>query len=204
MYILIYLGINTYYGDKDMLAVDFHTLYGDVTPLDIFTELVPLDMSLVKDVQYGEEYTGSKTVYRYSSPPPEMNLPDNIVTNKAVRVESNQGSFFLPHRDFIGNGIDGGVERVRLTCFVNNSHPEECSFIVDGKLQHFENRRWYALNPRKTHYSFTLKDNTVHYVVNIDISDETTASWLHNNIKYVGAAYSSSERTMNSSRQGTK
>jgi hypothetical protein len=186
-----------------MIASEFHTLYGDVVPLSVFAELTPLDMSIVHDVQYGDDFVGKKTVYRYNQPPPEMNLPEYVATSKAVRVESNQGSFFLPHRDFIGKGLGGMMKRVRLTCFANNASPEECTFIVDGKIQHFDNGRWYAINPRKTHYSFTFKDNTVHYVANIDIGDETTAQWLHEAITHIGDSTSLKSGDF-SSRQGTK
>lgn len=185
-----------------MLATDLHVLYGDVIPLTIFADLTVLDMSLVADVQYGEQFVGNKTVYRYTVPPTEMNLPSTIRVDKPVRVESNQGSFFLPHRDFVGHGMDGATKKVRLTCFVNNSHPEECAFVVDGQLQHFENKRWYAINPRKTHYSFTFKDNTVHYVANIDISDDATSTWLYNSIQHIGTKHAKLNNT--DSRQGLK
>jgi len=176
-----------------MKASDFHNLYGDVVPLDVYTVLTELDVSEVKDIRYGSGYVGDKNVYRYSTPPTSWNIPSKCITNRPVRIESNSGSFFLPHKDLIKEDTNNWL---RLNCFLNNAKPEECTYIIDGVIQQFEERRWYIMNPRKTHYSFTFVDNTVHYVSDIKISDHDTYKWLHKSIQHHG--------NIGNTREGTK
>jgi len=125
-----------------MKASDFHNLYGDVVPLDVYTVLTELDVSEVKDIRYGSGYVGDKNVYRYSTPPTSWNIPSKCITNRPVRIESNSGSFFLPHKDLIKEDTNNWL---RLNCFLNNAKPEECTYIIDGVIQQFEERRWYTI-----------------------------------------------------------
>jgi len=165
-----------------MKASDFHNLYGDVVSLDVFAELQELDLTAVQDVRFGDSYVGKKGVYRYKTPPAYWNIPD-LHTDSPVRIESNQGSFFLPHRDLRREDTN---DWIRLNCFLNNTDPEQCTYVIDGVIQHFEERRWYIVNPRKTHYSFTFADNTVHYVVDIRLADEEVYKWVHQSIQHHG------------------
>jgi hypothetical protein len=183
-----------------MKASEFHNLYGDTIALDVFGKLEPLDMSEVISTGFGENCAGKKNVYRYKDIPDYWNIPKECIISKPVRIESNQGSFFLPHKD-LRNRYNTN-DKIRLNCFLNNTRPEECTYVIGGVIQLFEAGRWYVVNPRKTHYSFTFADNTVHYAVDLMISDEATANWLWNAIEFQSAAPVGN--TANNYREGYK
>lgn len=172
-------------------ANDIYSKYGNVFELELFVPVEDVHTNLVESVRY-VGYVGNKTVHRYHTAPESWGIKGKH--QKPVHVELNEGSFFKPHRDLF-RPIK--TEWVRLNCFANNSHPEECTYIIDGKIQHFEAGRWYVMNPSLVHYSFCFTPNTVHYIVDIDVSDEETAKWLVSNIKHC-------QRPPNSNGEGYK
>lgn len=159
-------------------AYKIHAKYGNIFGLNVYTKLEPLREDLVVDKKY-INVIGNKTVYHYSEPPESWNIRG--VTQKAVRIELNDGSYFKPHKDLFPF-IDDPF--IRLLCFANHSHPEECTFIIDGKITHFKSGQWMCFNPCLTHYSICFTDNTVHYAIDLDLRDNSTYGWLMDNIEH--------------------
>jgi len=153
-------------------ATDIHSKFGDVFALDLYVPLENVHLDLVEEERYKGEL-GNKIVYRYTKAPDSWGIKGKH--KKAVHVELNQGSFFAPHRDYFNVMYP---KFVRLNCFANHSHPEECTYVVNGKIQHFRSGQWMCVNTSVPHYSFCFKDNTVHYIVDIDISDSNTLEWF--------------------------
>lgn len=167
-------------------ANDIYSKYGNVFALDLYAPLEPVHNELVESVRYTNS-VGNKTVHRYKSPPPSWGIQGR--TRKPVHVELDEGSFFKPHRDM----YEIKPEWLRLNCFANNSDPEKCTYIIDGKIQNFQAGRWYAMNPGLVHYSFCFAPNTVHYIVDINVADKKTLDWLVSVIPYANSQPSEAE-----------
>jgi hypothetical protein len=169
-----------------MIASDFHNLYGDSLKLDILADFVSIDdLSHLNPIDNIKgRLTGGKTVYILDGIPTEWNLDTNLKWRAPIYTVMSLGNYFPPHRDFKRDGIDNDM--IRLNCFITNAQPEECTYIIDNTIQKFNKLRWYVVNPRKTHYSFSFKDNTIHYIVDLDISDKYTFDWVFKNIMHQG------------------
>jgi len=157
-----------------------HQKFGDIIPLNLSTPLEEVHTDLVKDQKYGKGVAGNKLVHRYETLPPSWDM-DGIVWRKAVHIDLDMGSFFMPHRDTIRFLT---TQWVRLNCFANHARPDETTYIVDGNIMHFEPTRWYAVNTSRVHWSFCFKPNTVHYVIDIDVSDPSTYEWFLSKASY--------------------
>ena len=169
---------------------EIYNLFGDVFALNLYAPEEPLIESLVSEKRYVNAM-GNKTVYKYSMPPESWNLKGKV--SKPIRLEHLLGSFFAPHKDHIG---DGANERlIRLNCHSDYTHPEDCTYIIDGKIQHWRKGQWMVMNPNKTHYSMCFADKAVHYVADLNISDKDTYEWFMNSIEH---------REDVGDRQGTK
>ena len=159
-------------------ANTIYSKFGNVFALNLFAPLEEVHTDLVESVRY-VGHVGNKTVHRYRTAPNSWGI--QCKHQKPVHVELTEGSFFKPHRDLF-HKIDN--KWVRLNCFANHSHPEECTYVIDGRIQNFQEGRWYAMNPSLVHYSFCYAPETVHYIVDIDVSDSNTCDWLISNIQY--------------------
>ena len=159
-------------------ATDIHAKFGNVFALNLYAALEPVHTDLVESERY-KDMMGNKIVYRYLRAPDSWGIQGKH--QKAVHVDLNAGSFFAPHRDFFNNMEP---KWVRLNCFANHSHPEECTYVVNGVIQHFRPGQWMCVNTSVVHYSFCFKDNTVHYIVDIDVSDEKTLEWFLSSIEH--------------------
>lgn len=160
------------------VAYQIHAKFGNIIPLNVYTDLEPLRQDLVIEKKY-ENSIGNKLVYHYSDAPETWNIKGKY--SKPVRIELNDGSYFKPHKDLFKD-ID--YPFIRLLCLANNSHPEDCTFIVDGNITRFRERQWVCFNSCLTHYSICYKDNTVHYAIDIDISDSYTYDWFLSSIEH--------------------
>jgi hypothetical protein len=169
---------------------DIYNLFGDVFALKLYAPEEPLIDELVLDKRY-ENAMGNKVVYKYATPPTTWNLKGCV--NKPVRIEHNCGSFLSPHKDFISPGVN--EKYVRLNCHPGATHPHDCTYIIDGKIQHWRPGQWMVMNPNKTHYSMCFKDNITHYVADLDITDSETYNWFMEQIEF---------RENVTNRQGTK
>ena len=161
--------------------IELFSLYGNIIPLNINAPMEVLHSDLVEEKKYENE-VGNKIVWHYKEAPETWNIPSNIKINKPVRIELNRGSFFLPHRDLILEKYQR--KYVRLNCHPNNIHPEDCTYVINGQIQHWRQNQWMIINSNLSHYSFCFKDNTVHYAVDIDITDEASHDWLISKIDY--------------------
>jgi len=155
-----------------MNVAEFHSLYGHTIPMALHADLPDLPRGEYWDV-------GRKYVTKLESTPEYFNIPDFVKTRGCVYVHNDQGSFFRPHRDIIGNHTQ---QYVRLNAYMTNAQVNECTYIIGEEIQRFEERRWYIINPRLTHMSMTWKDNAIHYIVDIDVSDSKSYNWLYNNM----------------------
>lgn len=162
-------------------TTEIFSLYGNVIGLDLYAPHEMIHSDLVEQKKYENEI-GNKLVWHYKRPPETWNIPEYVITNKPVRIELNRGSFFLPHRDLILEKYQR--KYVRLNCHPNFTHPEDCTYIIDGKIQHFRQNQWMIINSNLCHYSFCFRDSTVHYAVDIDVSDEKSYDWLISKIQY--------------------
>lgn len=151
---------------------EIYTKFGNVFALNLYAPLESVHKDLVESERY-KGMLGNKIVYRYFKAPESWGIKGKH--KRAVHIDLNAGSFFKPHRDFF-NSLN--ADWVRLNCFANHSHPEECTYVIDGKIQYFRPGQWMCINPSLVHYSFCFKDNSVHYVVDLDISDENTVNWF--------------------------
>jgi hypothetical protein len=159
-------------------ANEIHTRFGNVFALNLYAPLEPVHSDLVEAERY-KGMLGNKIVYRYYKAPDSWGIKGKH--RKPVHVDLNAGSFFAPHRDLFTNC---NTRWVRLNCFANHSHPEECTYVIDGKIQYFKTGQWMCINPCMVHYSFCFKDNTVHYIIDIDVADQETYQWFLSNIEY--------------------
>lgn len=159
-------------------ANEIHSKFGNVFALNLYAPLEGVHTDLIDQERY-RGHLGNKVAYRYVKAPESWGIEGKH--QKAVHVELNAGSFFAPHRDFFGNT---NSRWVRLNCFANHSHPEECTYVIDGKIQHFRPGQWMCVNTSLVHYSFTFKDNTVHYIIDIDVSHQPTLDWFLSTIEH--------------------
>lgn len=160
-----------------LTSYEIYAAYGSVIALDLYADLAPLYQEDVDEVRYNEK-VGNKTVYRLKKTPVEWNI--KAVTRKPARVELKCGSFFLPHKDH----LEDQEKFIRLNCHPNFTHPEECTYVINGQIQHWRVGQWMIINPNLTHYSFCFKNDVVHYIVDIDISDKASQEWLLSKIQY--------------------
>jgi hypothetical protein len=159
-------------------ATELHAKFGNVFSLDLFAPLEPVHKDLIESIRH-KDAPGNKVVYRYYNAPSSWGIEGKHT--KAVHVQLGSGSYFAPHRDYF-NQLQPNF--VRLNCFVNNTHPEETTYVVDGKIQYFKPGQWMCVNSSVVHYSFCFAENTVHYIVDIDISDANTLNWFLNKVSY--------------------
>jgi hypothetical protein len=173
---------------------EMYNLYGSVIEMNTTCEYEENTINVDKVINYK---LGDKTVNRLEKMPGHWNIDPKCKYRTPVIVTMNKGSFFLPHRDFISKTSSSII---RLNCFITNTQPEECTYIVDGKIQSFELGRWYIVNTYRTHYSFSFKDNAIHYIVDLDVSDEYTFDWVFRNITH----HDRYNETGNNDREGYK
>jgi hypothetical protein len=161
--------------------MELFSIYGNVIALDLYAPYEDLHHDIVEEKKY-ENKVGNKIVWKYKNIPKSWNIPDYVITNKPVKIDLNCGSFFLPHRDLVYEKLQR--KYVRLNCHPNFTHPEECTYIIDNKIQHFRQNQWMIINSSLCHYSFCFKDGTTHYAIDIDISDKKSHDWLLSKIQY--------------------
>ena len=151
--------------------------FGNVFALDHYTSLFDLDLDFVEQKRY-TDVPGNKTVYRYKGAPPEWNFPDFVKVRHPVRIELQPGSYFRPHRDHYNGDF------IRLNCHPISSHPEDCTYIIGGEIQHWRPQQWMVMNPSLVHYSINFLENNVHYVTDLLVEDQETREWLISKIPY--------------------
>lgn len=95
--------------------------------------------------------------------------------HKARLQRMNTGSFFEPHRDhFYGDA------RFRIFCALNNTDMSEYVFFHDGKIHQFEAGTAYVINTNKVHGSMSFVDNTIHLLMSVNVTQESTEFVLKN------------------------
>ena len=72
------------------------------------------------------------------------------------------GSYFRPHRDAYRMN-----EQFRIFIPLNKTGDDEWTFIYDGEVARFKERRPYILNTRKIHGSFAMEDGCYHILMSI-------------------------------------
>lgn len=96
-------------------------------------------------------------------------------------LKLDPGGYFPPHRDNKTTKIDS----FRLLIPLRNVNPPMFSFIIDGKIEHWDNGCVYFVDTLKTHYLFNTSFKPSYMiVVNVDLNEETV-NIISDNLSYL-------------------
>lgn len=105
-------------------------------------------------------------------------IKDSIFRSHILKIQP--GGFFPPHRDFFGLSIDS----FRLLIPLANCNPPTFNFVIDDKLQFWEDGYVYFIDTAKMHYLFNAGSvDTYFVVVNCDLN-ENTVKYVTENFRY--------------------
>ena len=91
-------------------------------------------------------------------------------------LKINPGGFFPPHRDILGD-----FDSFRLIIPLMNCNPPSGNFIVDGKLQHWQEGKLYFVDTAKLHYLFQSDFNSSYWIIiNLKTSLDSLTAVLSN------------------------
>jgi hypothetical protein len=105
-------------------------------------------------------------------------IESSIFRSHIIKIQP--GGFFPPHRDFYGLNIDS----FRLVIPLAYCNPPTFNFIVDDKLQYWEDGYVYFVDTAKMHYLFNAGPlDTYLVVINCDLN-ENSVRYVTENFKY--------------------
>ena len=90
------------------------------------------------------------------------------------------GGFFPPHRDFHGMNFDS----FRIIIPLANMNPPAFTFIIDEKMQHWNNGSLYFVDTAKMHYLFNASFSPSYMIVlNVELNEDTV-NFITKNMKH--------------------
>lgn len=183
---MINLGTSTQEVQKLTTAWMFQSL-GDVIELDAWVpenvieqiqELNANPANIYKQRPSREEQLanplmeGPKAGWEYNFTPEGWNLPQSAAEVGALHYMA--GDYLYPHRDKMRALQPNGeiiADSFRMICQVNHTNTNEFVFMYDGQPLKMEARRWYAVNTRKVHSSFSFVDDVYQLSAGVHLGD---------------------------------
>lgn len=103
-------------------------------------------------------------------------LDEFIPLGRTFLIRSDIGGYFVPHRDHPSMPRDV----FRLIVFLNNCGPLDYDWWMDDRKLQIEHGRVYYLNTRMTHRTISWVNNSIHLIVNVEMTTKNVAKVIEN------------------------
>jgi len=106
-------------------------------------------------------------------------IKDYICRSHVLRIDP--GGFFPPHRDYRRDVFN----TFRLLIPLQNNNPPRSTFIIEDKIQHWEEGFMYFVDTAKIHYLFNSSFDPSYLIVINAILNDITVEYITTNLKYL-------------------
>jgi len=117
------------------------------------------------------EYSGLKKILEP--------IKDHICRSHILKI--SPGGYFPPHRDYRRNVFS----TFRLLIPLQNMNPPSSVFIIEDKIQHWEEGTMYFVDTAKMHYLFNAGFSPSYMVVVNAVINSDTVNYVTTNLKYM-------------------
>ena len=126
------------------------------------------------------DFNVSTPVYEYAGLKKILDpIKDHICRSHILKI--GPGGYFPPHRDYRRNVFSA----FRLLIPLQNMNPPSSVFIIEDKIQHWEEGTMYFVDTAKLHYLFNAGFSPSYMVVINAVLNSDTVNYVTTNLKYM-------------------